>query len=364
MSLITSLFLFVSACTAAATPVRRDCTTSWPSYPHTPTLNTIYAICVERNVNEKVLLATFETAWVETRVWPLDCGDQDSVGVFQQRPSQGWGTVEQCMDTVYATNKFLDQAIWNDSQFPNMTAGELAQSVQISDYPMRYQENEAIGIQLVAQARANAAAIASSSSSTSRHLYDNFIELGADGRSVFDHHDERTDYHQALFDVDTGQGDVHSGQRKSAFTVDVGNDFQGLRYIYQGVDLLCVPLVSVIALIGLGLTALTAAIQKTYSVSLAQLRFWNPKIDSSCSNLSKTTYYCAKSKTVAPPSSVASGTIKTGCRTYVLVKSGVTCNSLTSKYKISLSKLRGWNIGLNSKCTNLQANKSYCVSAV
>lgn len=36
-------------------------------------------------------------------------GDRDSLGLFQQRPSQGWGSPEQIMDPVYATNQFLDR---------------------------------------------------------------------------------------------------------------------------------------------------------------------------------------------------------------------------------------------------------------
>jgi len=147
--------------------MRRDCE-PWPAHPDNSTLDTIYAIAIARNVTPKVcllrsgtlvssllyqvLLATFETAWVESRVWPLDCGgtflarpsagmtrltsvrykkDQDSVGAFQQRPSQGWGSIEECTNTTYATNAFLNVAIPKDKNNPKFTAGELAQSVQM-----------------------------------------------------------------------------------------------------------------------------------------------------------------------------------------------------------------------------------------
>jgi hypothetical protein len=86
------------------------------------------------------MLATFETAFVETLFNNLPCGDQDSLGVFQQRPSQGWGTPAQLQDVVYATNAFLgifrftlysmpitiltvDVAIVNDAMSPGLTAG-------------------------------------------------------------------------------------------------------------------------------------------------------------------------------------------------------------------------------------------------
>ena len=149
--------------------MRRDCE-PWPAHPDNSTLDTIYAIAIARNVTPKVgtslsgtlassppdqvLLATFETAWVESRVWPLDCGgtflarpsggmtrltfvrhnkDQDSVGAFQQRPSQGWGSIEECTNTTYATNAFLNVAIPKDKKNPSFSAGELAQSVQMWD---------------------------------------------------------------------------------------------------------------------------------------------------------------------------------------------------------------------------------------
>lgn len=103
---------------------------------------TVHKVATDREVNDKVMLAAFEAGWVESHMNNLDCGDRDSLGVFQQRPSQGWGTPEQLMDPEYATNAFLDQAIPNDANNPNMTAGELAQSVQRSAYPERYDQAE------------------------------------------------------------------------------------------------------------------------------------------------------------------------------------------------------------------------------
>ncbi|MBA0053875.1 hypothetical protein E0L36_24380 [Streptomyces sp. AJS327] len=112
---------------------------------------TVYSIAKERNVTDKVLLAAFEAGWVESHMNNLNCGDRDSLGVFQQRPSQGWGTPEQCMDPVHATNAFLDQAIPNDANNPNFTAGELAQSVQRSAYPERYDQSEEKARSMIAE---------------------------------------------------------------------------------------------------------------------------------------------------------------------------------------------------------------------
>lgn len=105
-------------------------------------INTVHDVATQRGVNDKVMLAAFETGWVESHMNNLNCGDRDSLGVFQQRPSAGWGTPEQIMDPVYATNAFLDQAIPNDQEDPSMTAGQLAQSVQRSAFPDRYDQSE------------------------------------------------------------------------------------------------------------------------------------------------------------------------------------------------------------------------------
>jgi hypothetical protein len=105
-------------------------------------INTVHDVASQRGVTDKVMLASFEAGWVESHMHNLNCGDRDSLGVFQQRPSAGWGTPEQIMDVNYATNAFLDQAIPNDANNPGFTAGELAQSVQRSAFPDRYDESE------------------------------------------------------------------------------------------------------------------------------------------------------------------------------------------------------------------------------
>jgi hypothetical protein len=109
----------------------------------------VHDVAVQRGVNDKVMLATFEAGWVESHMNNLDCGDRDSLGVFQQRPSAGWGTPEECMNVVHATNAFLDQAIPNDKENPNQTAGQLAQSVQRSAFPDRYDQSEGKARELI-----------------------------------------------------------------------------------------------------------------------------------------------------------------------------------------------------------------------
>ncbi|KAG8689554.1 hypothetical protein FRC09_012381 [Ceratobasidium sp. 395] len=139
---------------AAPTIADRDCA-SIPSTANAAVRDQVYRITQSRAVTAKVLLSTFETAWIESHVNNLNCGDQDSVGVFQQRPSQGWGTVAQIMDVNYSTGKYLDQAIVNDRNNPGYTAGQLAQSVQRSEFPDRYDQAQSIAQDLINQARAS-----------------------------------------------------------------------------------------------------------------------------------------------------------------------------------------------------------------
>ncbi|MGW7289731.1 FG-GAP repeat domain-containing protein [Streptomyces sp. NPDC054847] len=98
------------------------------------------------------MLAAFEAGWVESHMNNLACGDKDSIGVFQQRPSYGWGTVEQIMDPWYAATQFITRAIESDRANPGFTAGQLAQSVQRSAYPDRYDDAELKARALLAEA--------------------------------------------------------------------------------------------------------------------------------------------------------------------------------------------------------------------
>jgi hypothetical protein len=76
-----------------------------------------------------------------------DRNDHDSQGLFQQRPSQGWGTPEQVTDPVYASRKFY-QKLSSIDGWQNMRLTQAAQRVQVSAFPDAYQKHKdhAIGI--------------------------------------------------------------------------------------------------------------------------------------------------------------------------------------------------------------------------
>ena len=84
------------------------------------------------------------TAYQESKLYNIDYGDRDSVGLFQQRPSQGWGSVAQLTDPVFATNAFYD-ALQKVEGYDSMEITVAAQEVQRSGYPEAYADHEKDG---------------------------------------------------------------------------------------------------------------------------------------------------------------------------------------------------------------------------
>ncbi|WP_062069601.1 hypothetical protein [Demequina sediminicola] len=84
------------------------------------------------------------TAIQESSLRNIDYGDRDSVGLFQQRPSQGWGSVEQIMDPYYATDQFYENLIKVDG-WETMDVTDAAQEVQRSGFPLAYADHEEEG---------------------------------------------------------------------------------------------------------------------------------------------------------------------------------------------------------------------------
>lgn len=81
------------------------------------------------------------TALQESKLVNIDYGDRDSVGLFQQRPSQGWGTVQEIMDPAYSTNAFYDVLVKVEG-YEDMAVTDAAQTVQRSAYPDAYAQHE------------------------------------------------------------------------------------------------------------------------------------------------------------------------------------------------------------------------------
>ena len=102
---------------------------------------TIAAVAVRRQLPERAVTIALATAFQESKLRNLSSGDRDSVGLFQQRPSQGWGTPEQLQDPRYAAGKFYTHLL----KVPNWQTQRLtdaAQAVQRSGHPTLYQKWE------------------------------------------------------------------------------------------------------------------------------------------------------------------------------------------------------------------------------
>ncbi|WP_030275912.1 hypothetical protein [Streptomyces sp. NRRL B-24484] len=103
--------------------------------------STIAAVAMSRGLPERAVTIALATAMQESKIHNLTGGDRDSVGLFQQRPSQGWGTAEQIKDPVYATNKFLDGLV-KVPGYARMPLTDAAQQVQKSGFPQAYAKHE------------------------------------------------------------------------------------------------------------------------------------------------------------------------------------------------------------------------------
>lgn len=97
----------------------------------------ISAIAIRRGMPAHAATIGLATALQESKLYNLRGGDRDSLGLFQQRHSQGWGTPQQILDPVYATNAFYD-ALTKVPDWTTLPVTEAAQEVQRSGYPSAY----------------------------------------------------------------------------------------------------------------------------------------------------------------------------------------------------------------------------------
>lgn len=102
----------------------------------------IAAIGVRRGLPARAVSIALATAYQESKIRNIAYGDRDSIGIFQQRPSQGWGTVEQIRDEHYSINKFYE-ALEKIDGYEQMRITEAAQKVQRSGFPEAYEDHAA-----------------------------------------------------------------------------------------------------------------------------------------------------------------------------------------------------------------------------
>jgi hypothetical protein len=105
---------------------------------------TITAIALKRNLPARAATIANATAIVESKLRNIRFGDRDSLGLFQQRPSQGWGTADEILDPIHATNSFYD-ALVKVNDYQSMEITKVAQEVQRSGFPEAYADHETEG---------------------------------------------------------------------------------------------------------------------------------------------------------------------------------------------------------------------------
>jgi hypothetical protein len=101
----------------------------------------IAAISVRRGMPARAATIALAAAYQESDLRNLEYGDRDSVGLFQQRPSQGWGTRDQILDPEHSITAFYD-ALEQIDGYRELPVTEAAQLVQRSGFPDAYADHE------------------------------------------------------------------------------------------------------------------------------------------------------------------------------------------------------------------------------
>ncbi|MFH0519729.1 heavy metal transporter [Streptomyces sp. M41] len=102
---------------------------------------TIAAVGTGRGLPERAVTIALATALQESTLRNISHGDRDSLGLFQQRPSQGWGTERQIMDPIYSAGIFYEHLV-KVRDYTELPLTVAAQRVQRSGFPDAYAKHE------------------------------------------------------------------------------------------------------------------------------------------------------------------------------------------------------------------------------
>lgn len=102
---------------------------------------TIAAVARREQLPDHAITVAIATALQESRLHNLPYGDRDSLGLFQQRPSQGWGTSRELLDPAYAANAFYKE-LQRVRNWDHLAVTVAAQRVQRSAAPDAYAQWE------------------------------------------------------------------------------------------------------------------------------------------------------------------------------------------------------------------------------
>lgn len=97
----------------------------------------IAAVAFNKNLPDHAVTVALAAALQESQLENLPFGDRDSVGLFQQRPSEGWGTRDQLLNPIYAATAFYG-GLTKVAGWQTMAVTDAAQAVQHSAAPTAY----------------------------------------------------------------------------------------------------------------------------------------------------------------------------------------------------------------------------------
>jgi len=100
----------------------------------------ISGMAIKRGLKPRAASIALTTAYQESGIRNLNYGHADSIGLFQQRPSKGWGTIEQIMDPWYSTRSFY-RVMERIKNWETKDINNVAQAVQRSAYPDAYRKH-------------------------------------------------------------------------------------------------------------------------------------------------------------------------------------------------------------------------------
>ncbi len=133
---------------SASTAVRTPAVTPNLSREQLQNATLIINVGQQMGVPQRGLVIAVATAMQESSLKNINHGDRDSLGLFQQRPSQGWGTPGQIMDPKYAAKRFYT-GLLKVRGWQTMSLTKAAQSVQRSAFPNAYAKHEKLAASIV-----------------------------------------------------------------------------------------------------------------------------------------------------------------------------------------------------------------------
>ena len=179
---------------------------------------TIYTVGKRMGASDRDILIGIMTAMQESGLRNINYGDRDSLGLFQQRPSQGWGSPAQVTNPEYSASKFFE-GLLKVSNRNNMALTAAAQAVQRSAFPNAYAKHEAKAASLLR-------ALSGATTSGARSSYTTSSGLSPVRQKILD-----TAFSMLGINYSLGGGGI--GVRQSKGASGIGVDCSGLTsYVY------------------------------------------------------------------------------------------------------------------------------------